>query len=175
MPDDGNNEKAVKAKSGRRSVMMIVLVVLVMVLEGGGIFIAMKVFGSGPEDADAAAMLGEDGLVGWTESGFVEVHVADLEAPHVKTGRSYIYDIRVSIRIKPEAKEQVDTLLANHKEMLMDRLNRIIRGAEPTHLEEDGLEVIRRQMKYELDQALGDETIVEEVLLPRFLKMKADI
>jgi flagellar basal body-associated protein FliL len=175
MPTDGNKEITGQSKSGRRSILMIGLVVLVMGLEGGGIFIAMKVFGGGPKEVDAAAIGGADDLVGWTESGFVEIHVADLEAPHVKTGRSYIYDIRVSVRIKPEAKPKVDKLLANHKEMLMDRLNRIIRSAEPTHLEEDGLEVIRRQMKYELDQALGDETVVEEVLLPRFMKMKADI
>lgn len=174
MANDEDVQKTGSAKGSRRNIVMISLIILVMGLEGGGIFLAMKIFGSAPQEVDAAAMMGE-GMTGWNDAGFVEMVIADLEAPHIKTGKAFIYDIRIAVRIRPEGKEAVEKLLASHKEMLMDRLNRIIRAAEPAQLEEDGLEVIRRQMKYELDQALGDETIIEEVLLPRFIKMRADL
>lgn len=50
---------------------------------------------------------------------------------------------------------------------IKDRLSRIIRSAEPQVLQEDGLETIRRQVKFELDRILEDEHHqITEVVIP---------
>lgn len=49
---------------------------------------------------------------------------------------------------------------------IKDRLSRIVRSAEPQILQEDGLETIRRQVKFELGRILEDEDKIVEVLIP---------
>ena len=43
---------------------------------------------------------------------------------------------------------------------------RIVRSAEPQYLQEDGLETIRRQIKFELERILGEDVKIVEVLVP---------
>ena len=55
-------------------------------------------------------------------------------------------------------------------------MNRIIAGIDPQKLNgavEPGLETLRRQVKYQLDQIVG-EHVIEEVLVPRCIPYRTD-
>lgn len=171
MPSD-QDLMPVKSSGRRKTILTGMAVVAIMLLEGGAIYIAMKFFD--PQDVDAAAIGGtkehEDGR--YQELG--ELEIANIKAPWVKTGRTFVFEMNVAIRVREDAREQIEQKVQQNKALISDRLTRVIRSAEPNHLEEDGLETVRRQIKHELGRILGDETMIGEVLIPRFIKFRAD-
>jgi flagellar basal body-associated protein FliL len=50
----------------------------------------------------------------------------------------------------------------------------VIRSSEPQDLQEDGLETLRRQIRHELSQVVGDEKMIEEILIPKCTPFKVD-
>jgi hypothetical protein len=58
---------------------------------------------------------------------------------------------------------------------ICDRVNTVVRRAEPKFLSEPGLETVRRQIKFELDKVFGDEDLIQEVLLPELLQSQAQL
>ncbi|MGH7214988.1 MAG: hypothetical protein ACREIT_09525, partial [Tepidisphaeraceae bacterium] len=60
--------------------------------------------------------------------------------------------------------------------LIRDRIRTIIAQADPEKLgggSEPGLETLRRQVKYQLDEIVG-EGMVDEVLVPRCIPFRAD-
>ena len=60
--------------------------------------------------------------------------------------------------------------------MITDRVRTIIAQSDPEKLgggSEPGLETLRRQVKYQLDEIVG-EGVVEEVLVPRCIPFRTD-
>ena len=104
----------------------------------------------------------------------VEVLVGEFKAPWTKSGRTFLFEVNVAVRVNSEAKENVSKKLADNQSLISDRIVRIIRSAELPQLEEDGLETIRRQIKYALDSVVGDETAIAQELIPRYIKFRAD-
>ncbi len=165
---------------GKKKILVGGLVLGVMVLEGVGLYVGMKMFGSGPEQAAAG-----DGIVGKDKdasSAKPEVPIVKIKVPNRKTGKTYLYDIEVAATINvPEGKTpetykpEVEGKLANHDNAIRDRLSYLIRTADPQQLEEPGLVMIRRQIKAELDKILGDEKILDQILIPRWTPLRADM
>lgn len=180
-------------KSGKGKLFGIVGVV--MVLEGVGIFAAMKMMGGSPDPVAAAAPLKVEKQ---EPDRIEEVELAQFRAPNVKEGKLVLWSLQVALRVstsgghggeggkgKSEAKEEGHEKPAEKSEggkakadspavakikmnerTIKDRLTRIVRSAEPTQLQEDGLETIKRQMKFELERILGDDVKIVEVLIP---------
>ena len=92
----------------------------------------------------------------------------------MKSGRLFLYDIEVYAKTKKEKAETLKKMLESYKATIEDRLNRVVRAAEPQDLQEDGLETIRRQVKHELSQIVGDEKMIEEILIPKCTPFKVD-
>jgi len=60
--------------------------------------------------------------------------------------------------------------------LIKDRIRTIIAQSDPEKLgggSEPGLETLRRQVKYQLDEIVG-EKIVDEVLVPRCIPFRTD-
>lgn len=162
-----------KLKGRKKSIVLGIAVCLVMLLEGGGLYLAMKLFE--PKSVDAARLGGmKESAKNGHYGDLAELIVADIKAPWVKTGRTFIFEVTVAIRVSKGVQQETQKALETNEALISDRLSRIIRSAEPNHLEEDGLETIRRQIKHELGVVLGDASIIGEVLIPRFIKFRAD-
>lgn len=156
------------------------LVAGVMLLEGVGLYVGMKMFGSGPDEAAAG-----DGIVGEDKdaaSAKPEVPIVKIKVPNRKTGKTYLYDIEVAATINvpegktPDAfKPEIETKLTSHENAIRDRLSYLIRTADPQQLDEPGLVMIRRQIKAELDKILGDEKLLDRILIPRWTPLRADM
>jgi len=137
----------------------------VMLVEGVAIFLCMKFLGSNPDPTQ-----GIEGLQAttqpWEESQ--ELDVGHLRVLNSSGARRVLYSVHVVVRIHHSNFDKMDGFLKGRKNTIEDVMSRVIRGAEAKHLAEPGLETLRRQLRFELNTLLGDETIIEQVLIPEF-------
>lgn len=182
-------ETAVPASDAKpKSRMKTLLIVgLLMILEGVGVFFAAKMFGgSGPAVADAADS--ESTEHGATASGeqndghggdsaknapfaaeFGEVLMAECRPTNRVSGRLVTFRMRVSILVKASNLEKAKGLVEANKARIEDRINFVIRSADPVFLYEPTLDTIKRRLKSEFDRLLCDDHLIEEILIPEML------
>jgi flagellar basal body-associated protein FliL len=96
----------------------------------------------------------------------VELKVVDFKASNKQSGRMYLYDVSIVISVHGVNEEKAKSTLADNDARVKDRIRTIVAQSPPEKLAEPGLETLRRQVKYQLDQILGDN-IVDEVYVPR--------
>jgi flagellar basal body-associated protein FliL len=106
----------------------------------------------------------------------VEIDLVDFKALNRLSGHSLIYDVSIWITTKPQYQKRVEELIKDRDALIKDRIRTIIAELDPDKLgggSEPGLETLRRQVKYQLDEILG-EGLVDEVLVPRCIPYRAD-
>ncbi len=180
MADDATkaaDKKETKDKGPKKSKLPLLIVLGLMIGEGAAVFVVAKMmFGPNPLDPVAAAETAADveGEGAEAEAAPVdqtaEVDVADCRPSNKASGRLQTYRLRVSALVRAEDAEKVGEMVESNGARIEDRVNYVIRSAEPHHLEEPGLETIKRRMKRELDGILGDEKLILEMLIPELLQ-----
>ena len=200
MSEEAKQDEAPAKKGGIMGLLtkLPVLIGGVMVIEAAVLLAGVKMMGGGPATSEAAEVAldehgnplpAEEGHGGGGEHGdghaeaahgdpndLAEVSVDSFRAPNRQNGRTYLYDVEISVRVKGAAKDAVEAKLKNSKSLVRDRMNRIIAGIDPQKLNgavEPGLETLRRQVKYQLDQIVG-ENVIDEVLVPRCIPYRTD-
>jgi flagellar basal body-associated protein FliL len=106
----------------------------------------------------------------------VEINVVDFRAPNKVNGRTFLYDVSIYIITKGENEEKAKQTIKDREALIKDRVRTIIAQSDPEKLgggSEPGLETLRRQVKYQLDEIIG-EGMVEEVLVPRCIGLRTD-
>lgn len=159
----------------RRNLITVALVGGLMILEGVGIVVAVKLSGGAPSAARAAglpgAMFDADGNPLPEQS---EVHISDVVAFNNSDGRPHVYQITVYALVDTRSRDKLEDFFTSHNNMIDDRLSRAIRAADSKYFTEPDLQTIRRQFKSILDELLGDQTLLKEILIPEFSKSRAD-
>ncbi|MGF1633744.1 MAG: hypothetical protein ACFCVE_07825 [Phycisphaerae bacterium] len=153
----------------------------VMVLEAVVLFAAFKMLAGGPADSHGAELVDDHSAANGAEvahakDGPAEIPLIDFRAPNKMSGRTYLYDVSIVILTKQEHAERVKSVTEQRGALIQDRLRTIIAQSNPDKLgggSEPGLETLRRQVKYQLDQIVG-EGLVEEVLVPKCTPFRAD-
>ncbi len=171
--EDTSTVEAAPDTPRRKKLMVPGIIAVVMIVEGVGIFGAMKMFGAGP--GSAAAMESIEGLDEETDSKDVEVQIAEFNALNEKSGVTFLVDISVSARVPADRAAEIRGLLNDSRATIVDRLTQAVRSVNANHLKEEDLATIRRKMKFELDKVLEDETMISELLITRFQKFRADL
>ncbi len=171
---DENVESKPAASEKKRSKLPFVIIAALMAVEGVGVFFVAKLFVlPGPAAAVAtegdAATLGRDELAQQAEPT-AEVELTDCRPSNRVTGKLITFRLRVSALVSLEDQERATALVEANKARITDRINFVIRSAEPQHLNEPGLETVKRRFKHELDQIFGDERLVKEILIPQMLQ-----
>lgn len=161
-------------KSGKMKSML--MVGGLMLVEGVLIFMGVNYFAGEPK-ATEAAEADEDALAAEADvlSGMVEVSITELDAYNSRSGRQYVYHMRIEARARAESKDKLTELIEQRKATIEDRINMLVRSADPKEMEEPGLEILRRRIKMELNQALGDDSLVLEVLIPKLLQTRGSL
>ncbi len=144
----------------------------VMVAEGGAVFMATRWLAPGPDPA-AAAMNGS-GEEAPSEAQDVEIVIADFMAPNAKKGRVIVYEMKVAARVARGDLERLGVLLEAQRLTINDRLNNVVRAADPQILIEDGLETLKRQMRFEVNRVLNEEDLIRAILIPKMMPHRAD-
>ena len=159
----------------------------VMFLEAVVLFAGFKMLsgGGGPKSAEGAELATTehvDGHDGDKKGGkadkrkTVEVNVLDFKAPNKQAGRTFLYDVSIYVVTKAEFADKVKTTITDREALIKDRIRTIIAQSDPEKLgggSEPGLETLRRQVKYQLDEIIGEE-MIGEVLVPRCIPFRTD-
>lgn len=164
----------------------------VMIIEAAVLFAGFKFLGAGPAPAAASADLapdahgdsqGGDDSHGGAGSGpaldrkqLVEVQVLEFRAPNKLSGRTFLYDVSIYAVSSAAHEKEVKATIEARKALITDRVRTIIAQSDPEKLgggSEPGLETLRRQVKYQLDEIVG-EGMIDEVLVPRCIPFRAD-
>jgi flagellar basal body-associated protein FliL len=171
-------------KKGR--LMPMVVVGGLMTAEGAGVFFVTKAFfGAQPAAAtgaehEATPAHGEDGghgdhgdkpaAHGAGTSAQAEIELTDCKPSNRVSGKLITLRIRVSALVASAETERAKQLAEANKARINDRVNVVIRSADPKELNEPGLETIKRRLKHELAKVLGDEKLIQEILIPEMLQ-----
>jgi flagellar basal body-associated protein FliL len=192
-PVAAEGEKKPKAGIGALLTKLPVMLGGVMLVEAIVLIVGFKIIAGGPSTASADVDLqahGEtsthgtdDGHGGTTPAGTTtdpkspsEVEVVTLKASNKQSGRTFFYDVQIKVVTKSAHEEKVKSLIASRAGLIQDRIRTIIAQSEPSKLQgetEPGLETLKRQVKYQLDEIIG-EGYVDEVLVPRCTPFRTD-
>ena len=169
----------------------VIIVAVLMLVEGVAIFMGTKMLtGSAPATADAAggavdshgapASGGQDAGHGGEHgsdaaknapfaSEFGEVLLSECRPTNRVSGRLITFRMRISVLVKAANLEMTKNLVDANKARIEDRINFVIRSADPEFLNEPTLETIKRRLKSEFERLLCHEDLIEEVLIPEML------
>jgi flagellar basal body-associated protein FliL len=164
----------------------------VMLIEAVVLFAGFKFIGGGSPRAAVGAELAMekapatgDGKGGEGDKGAgatvdpkssVELQVVDFRAPNKVSGRTFLYDVSIYVVTKAEFEDKVKAMILSRDALIKDRIRTIIAQSDPEKLgggSEPGLETLRRQVKYQLDEIIGDG-LISEVLVPRCIPFRTD-
>lgn len=141
----------------------------VMIVEGVAIFMCMKVFGAKPDPTHGVEGIVVPATQPWKESG--ELEVAKLRVQNSNGSRTLLVNVTVVIRVHQSEMEKLKEFLHNRKSTVEDALSRIVRSADEKHLNEPGLETLKRQFRFELSSLLNDDSVIEQVLVPECMPL----
>jgi flagellar basal body-associated protein FliL len=85
-------------------------------------------------------------------------------------------DVSIFVVTRGENEEKVRKAIKDREALIKDRVSTIIRQSDPEKLSggaEPGLETLRRQVKFQLDEIVG-EGVIDEVLVPRCIPLPAE-
>lgn len=140
----------------------------VMLVEGIGIFAVMKFFGAEPDPTQGMT---QQLVTTRPFSDSKEIEVAQVRVQNTQGDRTILYSVTVNIRINsdPNTVRLVEEdFLKNRRATITDAISRILRSADHKDMTQPGLETLKRQIRFELSSMLGDDTIIQQVLIPEF-------
>jgi flagellar basal body-associated protein FliL len=151
-----------------------------MIIEAVVLFAGFKFLGGGAKPAAAdtvdVSMPSAKGA-GVDSSQPVDLPVVtDFRSPNKVSGRTYLYDVSIYVSVKAGDADKVKQMIADRGPLIQDRIRTIIAQSDPDKLgggSEPGLETLRRQVKFQLDDALGSG-LVQEVLIPQCIPFRTD-
>ena len=172
------------AKGGGFLTKLPVLIGGVMLVEAVVLFAGFKFLNSGPKNANAADLTtpdkkdagGADASASPDDSPTVEIPLLESRFPNKRSGKSYLYDVKIVLSVKKEFADKVKAIIGEHDALIQDRVRTIIAESDPDKLgggSEPGLETLRRQVKYQLDEIVGDG-MIDDVLVPQCISFPAD-
>lgn len=164
-----------------------VLITGVMVLEAAVLFAGFKMLGGGAKPADGAELAdtehevegehGEPGKAKTDKKQVVEIPVVvNFTALNTVSGRKLRVDVEIVAVTKSEFEERLQETFKSREALIKDRIRTIIAQSDPEKLgggAEPGLETLRRQIKYQLDEIAG-EGVIQEVLVPRCIPIRVE-
>jgi flagellar basal body-associated protein FliL len=178
-------------KSAAKGGMLTKLPVLlggVMILEAAVLFAGFKFLGGAPHTAAGAELNNPDKPAAGASAGGAasndpndaqrpcEVELVDFRSPNKTSGRTFLYDVSIYVVTKAVYLDKVKGIIADREALIKDRVRTIIAQSDPEKLgggSEPGLETLRRQVKYQLDEIIGDG-LIDEVLVPKCIPYRAD-
>lgn len=188
-PAGEKNDHAKSAGAGGLLTKTPVLLGGVMLVEAIVLFAGFKFIGGGSPRAAAGAELvaAESSTTGAKGEGKtdaaasdakapVEIQVVDFRAPNKRSGRTFLYDVSIYAVTKAEFADKVKAMISSRDALIKDRIRTIIAESDPDKLgggSEPGLETLRRQVKYQLDEIVGDG-LIDQVLIPRCMPFRTD-
>lgn len=145
----------------------------VAILQGVGFLVVFKMMGGSPEPAHGDQNPVIEPAASQPVQGAEVRLLKSFKVPNDRAGVLRIYDIDLSIVIPIDRKEEVEQLVAERSASIADRVARIVRGATEQMLRETDLRALRDQLEMGIEEIIGDEDLVQRVLIPKFVPIRA--
>lgn len=168
MADDGATTTE-KKKGGGRAIQIGIVAVL-MLLEGGVVYFVSRTVGGAPTGAEASEVNSGDDSPDGTVIDLVEVELAESRPSNKRTGRFVTFHLRVSGLVGADDLERTKELAEARKARILDRVNYVVRSADPAELNEAGLETLKRRLLKEFQLIFEDEDLIKQILIPELLQ-----
>lgn len=152
---------------------VIAIVAVLMVAEGAGVY--FFVAKSGPAPAAAAEIHGKDeeNLDASVEVAFIEEKFQNLQ-----TGRVWVWDTEIVLKIKAKNEEYVTKQLEARAAEIKEGVSQIFRRAQHSQLKEPNLETINRQVSVFINQIIGKDANgkerIDRIVIPKCKGFPAD-
>jgi flagellar basal body-associated protein FliL len=172
MAEDNTNAEsttpAEPAKKGGLPIKMIGIIGAIMVAEAVGVFLFVSATSKAPQAAEAKAI---DGHEKEDLEATVEVPLLDEKFQNMQTGRVWVWDTSIVLKVRARNQATVEKALETRKAEIQEGLAMIFRRAPHSQLKEPGLETINRQINGYVNQIMGKDPEgrdrVERVVIPR--------
>jgi flagellar basal body-associated protein FliL len=169
---EGDGAPGGAAKKGL-PLKLIGSVAVLMVVEAAGVFFFVSATGHPPQAAEAKQVdQGED------LEASVEVPLLEDKFQNMQTGRVWVWDTSIFLKVRARNQETVKKELDRRKAEVAEGVAMIFRKAPHSQLKEPGLETINRQVTAYLNQVAGKDTEgrdrIERVVIPRCKGFPAD-
>ena len=172
MPDA--KEKADKAPAtdatparSRPPIKMIAVVAALMAAEGAGVYVLVGMSGARAQTASAEIKGSEQAELGQA----VEIELIDEKFQNMQTGRVWIWDTQIVLKVKKKSQSYIEEELARRSAEIKEGIAQIMRRAQHGHLREPDLTTLNRQLTAYLDKVFGPDTDgntrIERVLIPK--------
>ena len=175
---DESTPAALPSRQGRA--LPIVVVTILMLGEGIGIYLLAEALHAQPEEAvagpgDAGRTDGGATDLAGTDEALSEVELAECRPNNRMSGKFISLHVRVEASVPTSELERAKAMIKARQARIRDRVNFVIRSAELKHLNEPGLETIRRRFKHELDRVFSDEKLIREVLITEWQQSSSGV
>ncbi|UCC28942.1 MAG: hypothetical protein JSU86_12150 [Phycisphaerales bacterium] len=176
MAADENDSKPTGPSRGQSPIVPILVIALLMVTEGVGVYLLTRNVSPGPAAAFASRP-GDGGQNFGDAYGetTAEVELVECRPTNVLAGKLITFHIRVSALVASADLQRAERLTRDKRARLEDGVNTVIRSAELRHFNEPKLTTIKRRLKHEFDRIFGDDQLIQEVLIPHFLQSQVGV
>ncbi|MEX2219885.1 MAG: hypothetical protein WD749_14125 [Phycisphaerales bacterium] len=171
MPDakDKAGEKHQPQVAGRARppLKMIGAVAALMLAEAAGVYFLVGMSGARAQTASAEIKGAEQAVL----SQAVEIELMDDKFQNMQTGRVWIWDTQIVLKVKKKHEGFIEEALAQRSAEIKEGIAQIMRRAQHSHLREPELTTLNRQLTAYLDKVLGPDadgnSRLERVLIPK--------
>jgi len=165
MADENKADTGAKSKGSGKTLQMIIVLAL-MLGEGAAVYFVASAMGPEPDLVAGSPLEGQEDVD--AEPSYAEVELAQCRPTNRKSGRQITLLVKVSALVLEEDAALAGELVEKKKSRILDRIQFIIRSAEIQHLNEPGLETVKRRLKQEMDRIFGDPELLKKILIPEW-------
>lgn len=164
-------EQAPKKKKG---LPVPLIVGALMAVEGVAVFGVVKMM-SAPKKTEAADLAGAHTAA---EQALVEVPLVDDRFQNMQTGRVWLWDVEIALKVSAKHEDHVAFVLAARQAEIKEGVSMLFRRASHAQLKEPGLETLNRQITSYIQEVMGTDAeghpYVERVMIPKCKGMQVD-
>lgn len=177
MADEPESKAADESSEGKKrglSKKTLGIVLGVALLQGIAFFVVFKLASGGPAAAHGEGSHAIEAATSQPAVGAEVVVLKSFKVPNDKSGVLRIYDVDLSVVVPMHQKEHMTQLVDDRRGEISDAVARVVRGATDRMLREDDLRILRAQLQEELRNITHEEDLVQRVLIPKFVPIRAE-
>lgn len=174
-PAPAADAAAAPAPAKKSPVVTIGIVGALMVVEAAAVYLVMSATGPKPAEATDVHIEGEGSH---DTEATVELPLMEEKFQNLQTGRVWIWDTEVFLKVKAKNEEYVAAQLESRQAEIKEGISMIFRKAQHANLKEPGLETLNRQIGTYISHVLGKDAEgherFERVVIPKCKGFPAD-
>ena len=164
MPEDTPTDAEQKPK-GKLPLKTIIMIAAVVAMEAGTVIGFKMMHEKEVKPADASTPIAQTETATTREMTEITLCENTSVDNYISGNSRTVVTLEVVARIETAKKEQVTKLIEDNSTQLKDRIRTLVASSQPDHIRDPRLQVIKREIKMEIDKIIG-EGHIDEVLIP---------